>query len=422
MPKDTTKKNSKGTKNTTTKKAVVKKVETKKTQPKKVETKVNEKKVETKIAENKVVVKNKKGNKIKELINKVIENTPFVISLCIIVILIALLILTLCMKRVPKTTEGEEILATVKGEVFTADDLYEKLKENYGTETLISLIDEYITDKEIQDFTDEDKKYVQEVVDYYKEYADYYGVDLNTFLSSYAGLSGIETEDEFYNYILKDYKKSLAIKKYIGENAKEDDIKAYYKENYSDKLTVKHILIEVDSEAKDTDAADKEAYNTAVKLIKKLDKTDSENLEKKFDELAKDYSDDTETYSNGGLIENFIKNDVDKDFWNASYELKNGKYTAEPIKTTYGYHVILKISSTPVEKYKDIKDEVKDAYSENKLNNDSTLYQTAWDELRSKYKLSFKDDVMKTAYKSMINSYKKANKDNVENTEKTEEN
>ena len=414
MPKNTTKKNNKGTKNTTSKKVTEKKAETKATEKKVVVKEVANKK------EN--IRKEKNTGKLKKLINNVMENTPFVISLCIIVILVAILILTLCVKRVPKTSDGSEIIATINGEKFTADDLYEELKENYGTDTLISLIDEYIADKEIQEFTKENEEYVQEVVDYYKEYAEYYGVDLATFLSSYAGLTGITTEDQFYNYILKDYKKSLAIIKYIGENADEKDIKDYYNENYSDSLTVKHILIQVDSEDEDKEAAEKEAYNTAVKLIKKLDDTKSDKLEDKFDELAEDYSDDTETYSNGGLIEEFVKSDVVEEFWNASYELKDGKYTAEPIKTTYGYHVILKISSTPVEEYKNIKDDVRKAYAENKLNADSTLFHKSWDELRNKYKLSFKDDLMKEAYKDLMDSYTNVeeSKEN-EETKKTEE-
>lgn len=419
MPKNTTKKNNKGSKNTTskkveTKKTPVKKVETKKAPVEKVETKVTEKKVEVK----KVVKpeKEKKG-KIKTLINKVMSNTPFVISLCIIIILIALLILTLCSKRISKTSDGEEIIASVNGENFTADQLYTELKESYGTDALINLIDDYITDKEIQDFTEEDEKYVQEVIDYYKEYAEYYGVDLATFLSSYAGLSGIETEEEFYDYVLNDYKKTLTIKKYIGEKADEKDIKNYYKENYSDKLTVKHILIEVDSEAEDAEKADEEAYNTAVKLIKKLDDTKSDKLDDKFEELVEDYSADTETYSNGGLIEDFGKSDVVEEFWDASYKLKDGKYTAKPVKTSYGYHIILKVSSTPVEEYKDIKDEVRDAYAENELNSDSTLYQLSWDELRKKYKLSFKDDTIKENYEANLKAIEKSKTEEKETEE-----
>ena len=415
MPKNTTKKNSKGTKSTTSKK-----VETKKTQVKNAETKkAPAKKVEAKVTEKKVkeVVKDKKGKKlvtkVKAFVEKIMENTPLVIALCVIVVLLAALIFTLCTKRVPKTSEGNEVLATVSGKTITADELYESLKETYGTDSLINLIDKYIADKEVE-ITKDNEAYVQEVVDYYKDYAEYYGVDLATFLSSYVGLTGITTEDEFYNYVLEDYKKTLVVTNYIGENATEDELKEYYKENYSDKLTVKHILIEVDAEAEDKEAADKEAYEKALDIIEELNETSSKKLDSKFEELAEDNSDDTATYSNGGLIEDFAKADVQEEFWNASEKLEDGKYTKKPIKTSYGYHVILKVSTTPVEKYKDIKDEVKVSYAESLLTEDSTLLVKKWDELRKQYKLSIKDDFIKNAYEKTI-------KEAIDANEKTEE-
>ena len=351
--------------------------------------------VEEKVEE-KVVVKEEKGN-TNSLVEKVMNNTPFLVALCIIVVLLAVLIFVACSKKVPKTSDGNQIVATIKGKTITADDLYEELKEENGTNALIKIVDEYISEKEVK-VTDDDKKYVDEVVDYYKNYAEYYGVDLPTFLSNYVGLNGISTEDEFYDYVLNDYKKTLAVVKFIGDNAKEEDLKDYYKENYTDKLTVKHILIEVDDETSEDAALAK-----AKKLIETLDKTSAKNLDSKFNELALDNSDDTSNYSNGGLIENFSKSDVVEEFWNAASALKDGEYTKEPVKTTYGYHVILRVSSTDAEKYEDIKDEVKKAYAQALLNNNNALLAEKWDELRKQYKLSIKDDFMKETYQKSLN-------------------
>lgn len=407
MPKSTKENNKakKTTKPVTSKKTTTKKVEVKKAPVKKVEAKKTPaKKVEVKEVKKEVVKMEKKGNKASIVTNikKCIkENTPFAVALCIIVLLVAVVIFMACYKRVPKTSKGNEIIATIKGKTITADDLYEELKEEGGTDALISIIDEYIANKEVK-VTDDDKAYVDEVVNYYKDYAEYYGVDLTTFLSSYVGLPGITTEKEFRDYVLKDYKKTLAVVKFIGDNAKEEDLKAYYKENYTDKLTVKHILIEVDKDAEDQDAADKAALEKAKNLIKKLDETDAKKLNDKFEELAEDNSDDTATYSNGGLIENVSKNDVEEAFWNAAYALKDGKYTKEPVKTSYGYHIILRVSSTPAEKYNDIKDEVKKAYAQNLLSTDPTLTAKKWDELRKQYKMSIKDDIIKEAYKNTL--------------------
>lgn len=416
MPKNNIEKD---TKKSSVSKKVNNKVETKKKnvknstkkdiQMKKVEVK---KPVEVKTEVKKVEIKNSNTkNDFTTLVNKVVNNTPFVIALCIILILTALLIATASSKRITKTSKGEEIVATIKGKTFTADDLYKALKDKYGTNALINEIDEYIADKEVK-VTSDDKEYVQEVVDYYKEYAKYYNTDLETFLSSYVGLQGISTEEEFFDYVLADYKKTLAVQNFIGDNASEDELKKFYKENFSDKLTVKHILIEIDSDADDADEADQEAYDKAVSLIKELDKTKEKKLNDKFDELAKNNSDDTATYSDGGLIEDFEKNDVEEAFYNAADELEDGEYTKEPIKTSYGYHIILKVSSTPVEKYKNIKDEVKKAYAEDLLSNDSTLQVSKWAELRKQYKLSIKDDTIKDLYNETIKNATKKDADN----------
>ena len=427
MPKSTNKKNTKEkkvtkpatSKNSTSKKVNTKfekKVETKKfdkKQEKRVTTKKNDVKPEKKVEVKEVVKETKERKETKDsLITRVLNDTPLVIAICIILVLIAILIFVGCSKRIPKTKDGKEIVATLKGKTITADDLYIELKNENGTDKLMSIVDEYIANKEYPKLNSDDKKYVEEVVNYYKDYAEYYKTDLATFLANYVGLSGITTEKEFTEYVTKDYKKTLTIKKFIADEAKEDDLKEYYKENFTDKLTVKHILIEVDPDAEDQEAADNDALSKAKKVIKKLAAVDKEDLESKFDELAEEYSDDTATYSKGGLLEDITKKDVVSEFWDAAYSLKDGEYTATPIKTTYGYHVILRVSTKKVEKYKDIKEEVKSAYAESLLSSDSTLFTTKWDELRKQYKLSIKDDNMKSKYEDSTK---------VDNDEKTED-
>ena len=403
MPKKTEEKNTKGTKKTTKTSTSKKTTITKKANNAKV-TKVAKEKV-VKVPETKVEVKevavakkeNKKGKKSCGLMN----NTPFVVSVCIIILLVAVLIFVLCVKKVPTTSKGEEIVASLNGKKITADELYLKLKDEAGKDQLLSMIDEYISEKEVK-ITKDDEEHVQEIVDYYKDYAEYYETDLETFLINYVGLTGITNEKEFYEFVLKDYKKTLAVQKYVGDKATEKELKEYYKKNYTDSLTAKHILIEVDAEAKDQDKADEEAYEKAVKLIQKLNKTKKDDLDEKFEELAENNSDDTATYADGGLIKDFTKKDVVEEFYKAAHELKDGEYTKEPVKTTYGYHIILKLSSTPVEKYKDIKEDVKKAYAEAKLAEDTKLATTKWDELRKEYKLSIEDDFLKKAYEKAL--------------------
>ena len=411
MPKQTTGKNSKGSKapakkapakktvakKNTTKAANTKKNVTKKVTPKKVEA---AKKIEATKVEEKVMPKVKEEKKGKEFaVNS--KNTPFVIASCVAIILLICLVLSLVCRIVPKVKNGDEILASLKGKNITAQKLYEELRTQYGDEELLNMIDSYIAEKEVK-ITKDDNKYVDEVVDYYTQYAEYYGTDLATFLANYVGLKGITTKDEFRDFVLKDYKKTLAVQKFIGDEASEKDLKAYYKENFSDTITAKHILISIDTEAEDQEKAEKEALEKAKGIIKQLNKTEKDKLDAKFDSLAEENSDDTATYSKGGLIENFTKKDVEEPFYNAANDLKDGKYTKEPVKTAYGYHIILKVSSKTVEKYNKVKDKVKKEYAQKLMNEDNTLAIKKWKELRKKYKLSIKDTDMKKAYNKNI--------------------
>ena len=102
------------------------------------------------------------------------------------------------------------------------------------------------------------------------------------------------------------------------------------------------------------------------------------------------------------LYKDFSKGEVDESFYKAAKDLKKGEYTAEPVKSQYGYHIIFKVSSK-TNKYEDVKDKIKDDLAEKKLNEDSTLQVSAWDKLRKKYNLKINDTDVKKAYNKIEN-------------------
>ena len=338
------------------------------------------------------------------------ERREFVIACIIIAILAVIIVLLALCKRIPKTKNGEEVLASVNGLTVTSDKLYQDLKNQYGSTNVINMIDEYIANDYVKKLTKDDEKYVDQVVDYYKQYAEYYGASFEDFLSQYVGIQGVTTEKEFRDYVTKDYKKTLAVKKYIGSTISEEELKKEYNENYKEKMTVRHILIEVNDQMSEEDAKKK-----AEDLINQLNevKDDKEKLEKKFKDLAYDNSDDKGTYEDGGLFKDFSKSGVDEAFYKASKDLKNGEFTASPVKSQYGYHIILKVSSK-TNKYKDVKEDIRKDLAEKKINEDSTLQVKSWDKLRKKYKLKINDTDVENAYKKTV-------KDGSKKEEKTEE-
>ncbi|MGH2564625.1 MAG: peptidylprolyl isomerase, partial [Ginsengibacter sp.] len=67
-----------------------------------------------------------------------------------------------------------------------------------------------------------------------------------------------------------------------------------------------------------------------------------------FAVLAKQYSNDRMTYMNGGILPEFGVAKYDGAFENAAFSLKKDSDISEPFQTVYGYHIIKRISRSPI--------------------------------------------------------------------------
>ena len=303
----------------------------------------------------------------------------------------------------PKLKNGEEIVGSINGKEVSAEELYDTMKKNYGYSELVSMFDEYIVNEEIPT-TDELKKEAQDQLEYYRSVAQQmYNMELLDYLSA-QGLV-LDKEEDFLDVLLTQIKTEDAIEKYVADGIKEDELKTYYDENYSEKITARHILIQIESSDKDG----KDALKTANKIIDELKKTDKDKLEDKFIELAKEYSDDG-SYQDGGLLDPFMSGDVVKEFWDGTTALKDGEYTVTPVKSDFGYHIILRKSTEDKPSFDDAKEEIIDKVVAKKLGEDQYLQYTAMVELRKKYKLKINDSVMKDAYQDYLDSLEDAKK------------
>lgn len=92
----------------------------------------------------------------------------------------------------------------------------------------------------------------------------------------------------------------------------------------------RHILVEKESEAKE--------------IIATLKKDPGA-----FEKLAKEKSKDQGSKANGGELGWFDPNRMVPEFGAAVTKLEKGKFTQVPVKTQYGYHVILLEDSKPIE-------------------------------------------------------------------------
>ena len=314
----------------------------------------------------------------------------------------ALLMFTGCSKSV-KISNGEEVIASVDGKDFTANELYNAMKDQYGTSILINLVDSYIASQEIGDSEDA-SVYADSLISQYKLQYEQYGMKFSEALAN----AGYASEEAFKEVLISDYKMNEVTKNYLKEEVTDKEIQKYYDEKISEQLNVKHILIipDVKDGATDEEKSEAEivAYNKAADLITKL------NDGADFDQLAKDNSQDTATASNGGVINNVTKEGYVTEFYNAAYALEEGKYTTTPVKSEYGYHIIYLVSKNEKESLDSLKDTIKDSIVTDKLQNDTNLQMATWNKIRSKYKFNIADTKLNNTYKATISNLEK--KDN----------
>ena len=369
-------------------KTTVKKVEQPKAEMKKVEATV--KKETKKIETPKKEVKNtQKTFNVKDNLN--------VIGGAIIILLLAINIILIVNGHKVKLSDGKEIIASVDGKDFVADDLFDELKEQYGSNNLLNMVDKYIISKEVKDDSDAKTKAKENLESIRSQYESA-GYEWETVLTQY----GYSNEDELLNELTTSIQKENVAKQYLKDNLTDAEINEYYENQVYGTYTVKHILIKPATTDSMTDeeksAAEDAAKAKAQEVINKL------NNGEDFTSLVKEYSEDTGSVDNEGLVENFTKGDVDDAFFTETNNLKNGEYSKEPVKSSYGYHVILRVSSTDKKALKDIKDEVMEKIVENKLSDDSTLYTKTWVDIRKKYNFTINDTTLKNAYEKTINS------------------
>lgn len=286
-----------------------------------------------------------------------------------------------------KLKNGEDVAITVNGTNITANDIYKKLRDKYGISTALDMVDKEILDTVYKDNATIEKQAANQIESLKSQYSDSWEETLKN--------AGYESEKDLKEYFILNYQRNQAIEDQIKDSIKDDEIKKYYEENTVGDISAKHILIKVDTDSEDG-LTDDEAKKKAEEIIKKLDKGED------FDTLAKENSDDTGSKEKGGDLGYFNKGDMVEEFETAAYKLKVNEYTKEPVKTTYGYHIILKTGEKDKPKLKEVKSNIIETLTKEKLENDKTLEVTALDDLRKSYGLKFKDAKLKKNYNNYI--------------------
>ena len=270
------------------------------------------------------------------------------------------------------------------------------MKSYYSVSLLLDKIDNDLLTK----MYPENDKMTSEVKSnaeyYFNTYKQYYNYTQEQFLEK----NGFSSYDAFLDYLRLDYRRNKYLEDYIKKNLSDDEIKKYYDENVFGDINTQHILVEVKSDSdKDNSKklSDADAKKLAEEIITKLNDGTS------WEQIQKDYKDKV-TYED--LSYQSWDASLEESFMTALKKMDNNSYSEEPVKTSYGYHVIHRLDQKKKPTLKKSKDKIISNLISDKKSADSNLLYKSLISLRKEKNINFSDTDMKAKYESYCKKYK----------------
>ena len=363
-----------------------------------IEEKVSESKndnIEKKNVKEKVKIKKEKKSSDKLLSTvKVVDDNRKAILFGIVGFLLATLLFRCILwpDRIATLKDGTQPVANVNGETITADDLYTSMKGHYSVNILLNEIDDMILEKKYPDNDDMDSEVNDTAEYYYSVYEQNYGYTKEEFLTNY----GFASEKDFIDSLKLDYRRNKYYEKYAEDLVTDKEIDKYYEDEVFGDVDSKHILAKIDTSSEDG-LSDEEAKKLAKEIISKL------NDGKTWDEIITEYGD---KIVHEELGYNAFNASLESSYLKECKKLEVGKYSKDPVKTSYGYHIVYKIDQKDKPSLKDVKDDIIDVLATQKKNADTNLYYKSLISMREKAKLEFIDTKLNDEYEKYLSNYK----------------
>ncbi|MFD0769581.1 peptidylprolyl isomerase PrsA [Bacillus sp. CGMCC 1.60114] len=259
--------------------------------------------------------------------------------------------------------ESSDPIATSTAGTVTKGEFDQALKERFGKDMLYEMMAQDIMIKKYK-VSDE------EVDKEFKKVKDQAGDNFKTFLES----NRMKNEDD----LKKQIRSSLAIDKAVRNTVTEKDIKARYKPD----IRASQILVNDEQTANDI----KKQLNSGAS----------------FEELAKQYSEDTASKANGGDLGYFGPGKMVPEFEEAAYKLNVGEIS-EPVKSSKGYHIIKLTDKKALKPYDEVKDSIRKTIEEERVQDNTWRQKVLTDELK-KANIKVKDSELKDTFTHALQS------------------
>lgn len=323
----------------------------------------------------------------------------------LLIIIVALGIFTTACGKIPKLSNGEEAIVKFDdGTMYSVDEIWNEVKDNYALSVMLTKIDEKILLDEYKDKEGEMNEYLANYETYLKSnYVDENGKFDEQAMNDALASAGYSSIDILLDQQKVTYLTNLAVKDYAKTKISDKDVSEYYKNESVGDIHCEHILVKP---AGTDNASNTAAKEKAEKILSDI-KTDIKSGTSAKDAFEKYKDNDEVTFQD---LDYFNKGDMVEEFEKAAFALKKGGYSDTPVKTTYGYHLIVKLDEKEKDSLDNLKDSIKDTLAENLIEDDANTEVNAMVELRKKYGANFQDSKLEEQYNRYINSLLNQNK------------
>lgn len=308
--------------------------------------------------------------------------------------------------EIPKLENGQEAIVSFNnGDKISVDDFYKEIKDQYGLSVLVSLIDTHILKTKFPDYEKTAKDMAES---YIKTIREDYKSD-EEFLQDIQAYTGFTSIEAYQDYMYLSYYERHATEEYIKENITDKQIEKYYKDSIKEDIEISHILITPDVTDKMTDDEKKKAEDDALKtandIIKELKNTKAADLNTKFTELAKKYSEDGATKDKGGSLGKVNVDTLGSTYQplvDAAYKIKDNNFYTSAIKTTLGYHIVLRTKSYDKAELDKVKTKIIESLVAEELSTNKYAAVNALQHYRKELGMTITDSDLNTAFNNYV--------------------
>ncbi len=296
-----------------------------------------------------------------------------------------------------KTSNGEDVVYSIGDKDVTASEFYDELYESNGISVLYQSFAKAVSEQSVETTDKMKEDAASQASSVISNYASSYPSNYREMLDSQLKALGYKGYDDLQNYLI-DYYKQLQITADYAD-AHFDDLKI---------RNISYLLVKFENgdSGEGTPTEDEQA---------RMDAVDAAFAEgKSFADVAKEFSEDSSTAPDGGVLGTVDANTttLDESFLNGALALKEGEVSDWIYSSSFGYFRIMNNASTPESLIKIFREQnsipeetevqTSDVYSSLLSSYDTTLANRALWEKGQELGLTFADAEQEAKLKSFL--------------------